>query len=250
MRLLRPDMPDLTSALVCRALAPLLLLVSIPARQATPFLSLRRAFLDVPANASFVVGDVDGDGGSDVFWPVAGQNRLALNRGGGRFEDVTATHLPVDDSPTSSCGILFDADADGDGDLDLVTDPRLAGVRVYTQLHRQLAAPAVFVLGEEWFQDVWAPGRSAEVFAAVQYATAAAAQPIDLPELGRYRLEPSAVLGLGPTLTIPPGVGVAQAGLLVPLEVRLRGVEVFSQAVFLEPDGAQRLSNLHAARGR
>jgi len=68
--------------------------------------------------------DVDGDGDADLLLGVAppsllqpAQNRLLLNDGAGTFQDVTATHLPVDNDRTNAIGC---ADLDGDGDLDLV----------------------------------------------------------------------------------------------------------------------------------
>ena len=65
------------------------------------------------------VGDVDGDGWTDVFVSAVGPNRLFRNVVGGRFEDVTAA-AGVDGADTewSSSSAFFDAD--GDGDLDLL----------------------------------------------------------------------------------------------------------------------------------
>ena len=70
------------------------------------------------------VGDVDGDGWTDVFVSAVGPNRLfrnveGRNGGGRRFEDITtAAGVAGADTEWSSSSAFFDAD--GDGDLDLL----------------------------------------------------------------------------------------------------------------------------------
>ncbi len=63
------------------------------------------------------VGDVNGDGWTDVFMTGVGGNRLFTNEGGA-FTDVTDTSglAGTDDDWTTSAGFF---DMDGDGDLDL-----------------------------------------------------------------------------------------------------------------------------------
>lgn len=64
------------------------------------------------------VGDVDADGDLDMLVGIDGwpwQNRLCLNDGTGRFEDVTTTNLPIDHEGALAAAL---ADVDGDGDLD------------------------------------------------------------------------------------------------------------------------------------
>jgi hypothetical protein len=67
------------------------------------------------------LGDVNGDGAPDAVVARYGtQNRLFLGRGGGRFQDATASAtagLPVDADPTVAVAL---ADVDGDNDLDVI----------------------------------------------------------------------------------------------------------------------------------
>ncbi|MBS1124078.1 MAG: hypothetical protein H6Q90_6306, partial [Deltaproteobacteria bacterium] len=65
------------------------------------------------------VRDVSGDGIPDILVGTTyqTQSRLYLGQGGGRFVEVTATHLP---QGPASIGDLELGDVDGDGDLDIV----------------------------------------------------------------------------------------------------------------------------------
>ena len=69
------------------------------------------------------LGDVDGDGDTDLIFANGGvsrvgeQNRLYLNDGTGSFTDATANRLPLAIDETAAVTL---GDVDGDGDLDLI----------------------------------------------------------------------------------------------------------------------------------
>lgn len=70
------------------------------------------------------VADVDGDGRFDLFMANYGPNGLFLNRGGGRFEDVSATWGVAIDGRYDTCAF---ADFDNDGRIDLYVNGTVTG---------------------------------------------------------------------------------------------------------------------------
>jgi hypothetical protein len=61
--------------------------------------------------------DIDRDGDPDLILAGAGQDRLLINDGRGRFSDETAGRAPAEDRVTQDAEF---ADLDGDGDVDVV----------------------------------------------------------------------------------------------------------------------------------
>ena len=74
------------------------------------------ALPDSEANA-VAHADLTGDGAVDLLVVGAGQDRLLINDGAGRFVDETAVRLPVEDATGQDAEFV---DVDGDGDLDVV----------------------------------------------------------------------------------------------------------------------------------
>ena len=72
--------------------------------------------------------DVDGDGHLDLFMANYGPNGLFLNRGRGRFEDVSAAWGVAIDARYDACAF---ADADNDGRLDLYVNGTVTGGTSY-----------------------------------------------------------------------------------------------------------------------
>jgi len=74
------------------------------------------------------VADVNGDGHLDIFTANYGTNGLFLNRGQGRFEDVSMAWGIAIDSRYDACAF---ADFDNDGRLDLYVNGTVTGGRSY-----------------------------------------------------------------------------------------------------------------------
>jgi hypothetical protein len=74
------------------------------------------------------VADVDGDGRFDLFMANYGPNGLFLNRGGGKFDDVSAQWGVAADSRDDTCAF---SDFDNDGRVDLYVNGTVTGGKSY-----------------------------------------------------------------------------------------------------------------------
>src|SRR5690606_38428046 len=83
--------------------------------------------------------DVDNDGWIDLFMANYGPNGLFLNRGGSRFEDVSAAWGVAIDGRYDSCAF---ADFDNDGRLDVYVNGTVTGGVAYRDYLFRNTGPA------------------------------------------------------------------------------------------------------------
>lgn len=132
-------------------------------------------------------------------------------------------------------------DLDGDGDLDLVTGNPGLSSRLYFNLQRQLDAPHLLRPGQPYTLEAYARYGPPSVFdVAIAYlSTTRLAIPIP----------PYGVLGIDPTIPMPPvlipaSAGVAATTFDVPNLPGLAGLEVFAQAAIVPWPFDLRLTNV------
>ncbi|MEM7200069.1 MAG: VCBS repeat-containing protein [Planctomycetota bacterium] len=185
-------------------------------------------------------GDVDDDGDVDLFFgnAVHQPNRLYLNDGAGRFFDASVERL-TDARDNTFAVACCDIDADGDPDLILANE--LGRNRRYRNLRRQMAAPFLGRLGDSYTIETYLRYNGLTGNFAVPLASPVTAQ-VPIAPWGILRLDPLSLVAL-PTLTIPSsGVGSLTYGL--PGAPSLLGVNLFSQALFIEGVAVTVFSNL------
>ena len=184
------------------------------------------------------VVDVDGDGDSDLVFAITGgpslqSPRLYLNDGQGNFADATYAVQPYAPAPTSIGAAIEVGDFDGDGDPDFlyIVAPTTIGnpsTTIYFHLRRQLVTQFTVTVGQNLTLTHFAlPGH------VMVAAASAGAPPVMLGSLGRFWLDPTPMVLLTPQLI--GSSGTASLTLPVPLDNRLRGQILWTQAIDIEP---------------
>ena len=194
------------------------------------------------------VFDVDGDGDMDivlaVFGAAVGQSpRLYLNDGQGQFTDATHAIQPYSQAPVMAFAAIEvgDFDTDGDPDMFLIFGATTIGppnTTIYFHLRRHIVTQPVVTVGQNvTFTHYALPGHG--ILAAVS----AGAAPVQLGSLGRLWLDPAQMVLLTPFLI--GASGKATLTMSVPLDNRLRGMALWTQAIDIEPNPpfAARLTN-------
>ena len=194
------------------------------------------------------VFDADADGDLDIVLCILGSTvlqspRLFLNDGQGHFSDVTYALQPYAPSP----GTLFvavevgDFDADGDPDMFFIFGATTFGApntTFFFHLRRHIVTQPVVTVGQNiTFTHYALPGHG------IVAAVSAGAAPVQLGSLGRLWLDPAQMVLLTPFLI--GASGKATLTMSVPLDNRLRGMALWTQAIDIEPNPpfAGRLTN-------
>jgi hypothetical protein len=82
---------------------------------------LKRLYAYGWATGNVAIGDIDGDGRADLFFPgTVGPHRLFLQRDNFRFEDVSSIAQIGGEDAWGSCAVLVDIENDGDLDIYVV----------------------------------------------------------------------------------------------------------------------------------
>ena len=192
---------------------------------------------DIDWDEAVAVIDIDEDGDPDlVFGSPYTRDRIYHNDGAGTFTDVTTTVL----GPAWQSGSAFIefGDLDGDGDQDLI-----AGYRLFTNLQRQLDAPAPPQIGQSYTYDIYARHGAPHAFDVALPFVSLAPAAIALPPFGWVGIDPTQAVAL-PLVTVPPATGVASFALAIPNNPVLAGLSLYAQALHVPYPLPPRLTNV------
>ena len=198
--------------------------------------------------SSLLFGDLDDDGDLDLLAVTGIVSRQWLNDGAGTFTDATATGMQM-----VSCSEAALGDIDGDGDLDIVLGDTvyrgswgqiLGGQeRILRNLLRQLHAPGLPTIGQNYTLDVYARHGAPHLFdVALPYVSQAPAS-IALEPFGTIGIDLTQAVALPPTLIMQPS-GVASITIAIPNNPALVGQDLHAQALLVPYPLPPRLTNV------
>jgi hypothetical protein len=196
---------------------------------------------------SLALGDADQDGDLDLAVGTWSDAPLELYLGDGRGRFVNDPGRTPRGGLDATENTAF-ADLDGDGDPELVLGNQWTAntrnpMRIYTNLHRQVHAPAPPRLGAPYAIDFYSEVGYGSATAVVLPLIGIVPAAIPLGALGVLRVEPASTL-VSSLLLLPAPAGHAALALPIPSSPQLVGLPILTQALFASATGAARLSNL------
>lgn len=176
-----------------------------------------------------LASDFDEDGSTDLYLPLPNKAPVFLVRDGAALKLVDRAWMP---SIQATHAALADFDQDGDVDI-YQTETRLgegAIERVFFNQRRDLRSMAAPLVGQAWqlrLRD--RRSTSATALRLVFFATREQSPRIQLAPFGKLALDPATLFAILPARATLAGEAIVD--LPIPDDARLRGVDIYAQAL-------------------